>query len=47
MSDYIFQAYSWLMSFAARADRHQWVIVLLAITFFGFMCMRGMGRRNY
>ena len=47
MWQYVEMIYSWSMSFAARADRHQWVIVLLAITFFGFMCMRGMGRRNY
>ena len=47
MWDYVEPIYQWLMSFVVRADRHQWMLVLLAITFFGFMCMRGMGRRNY
>ena len=47
MWNYLVSTYNWLMSFVLRADRDHWVIILLAITFFGFMCMRGLGRRSY
>ena len=47
MWDYVEMIYTWSMSFATRANRHQWMLILLAIAIFGFLCMRGMGRRGY
>ena len=33
---------AWVMSL----DRHEWLIVLAAVSLFGFLCMRGYGSRS-
>lgn len=35
------------MSWVLSLNHQEWLIVLMAVTAFGFLCMRGFGSRNH
>ena len=40
----VYQASTW--SWFRELDRQEWVMLLMGVTLFGVMCMRGFGSRN-